>query len=180
MDKDSKYEPIEDYGIIGDLHTVALISKRGSIDFFCYPRFDSPTLFAALLDAEKGGHFSIHPKLNDSDHKQMYLPDTAVLLTRFLADDGIAEITDYMPVDRNEEHCAIIRKVSTIRGQIEYEMHCCPRFDYSRAGHDLKRCKGGVAFQAAGAAGTRMRLLSNVHIRTKGDDAYAHFTLRER
>ncbi|MBS1616654.1 MAG: glycoside hydrolase family 15 protein [Bacteroidetes bacterium] len=180
MDQEHAYELIEDYGIIGDLHTVALVSKKGSIDFMCYPRFDSPSIFGALLDRNKGGHFAIHPKLNDCDHKQMYLPDTAVLLTRFLANDGIAEITDFMPVNKDEEHCAVIRRVRTIRGHIHYEMSCCPRFDYGRAGHELTRVRSGVLFQSQDAAGTRMRLLSNTPIAIHNQDAFAGFSLRER
>lgn len=180
MDKHSKYEPIEDYGIIGDLHTVALVSKRGSLDFMSYMRFDSPTVFAALLDVEKGGHFSIHPKLNDIDHKQMYLPDTAILVTRFLADDGIAEIIDFMPVNPDEHNCAVIRKVSTIRGNIEYEMHCQPRFDYGRARHALSHIENGVLFEADDADKSKMCLLSNVAVRIRNGDANAHFSLKER
>src|SRR6266478_4208500 len=80
----NRYAPIEDYGIIGDLHTVALVGKNGSIDFLCLPSFDSPSVFAALLDAERGGRFQIAPQLGEAARKQLYLPDTNVLLTRFL------------------------------------------------------------------------------------------------
>src|SRR5947199_2956146 len=86
------YLPIEDYGIIGDLHTVALVGKNGSIDFMSFPRFDSPTIFCGLLDRERGGHFSIRPCL-ESTRKQLYLPDTNVLITRFLAAEGVAEVS---------------------------------------------------------------------------------------
>src|SRR6185369_4494462 len=92
----NRYAPIEDYGIIGDLHTVALVSKDGSIDFLCLPSFDSPSVFAALLDAERGGRFQIAPQLGQAARKQLYLPDTNVLLTRFLSDDGVAELSDFM------------------------------------------------------------------------------------
>ena len=180
MDKHSRYEPIEDYGIIGDLHTVALVSKRGSLDFMSYTRFDSPTVFAALLDVDKGGHFSIHPKLNDVDHKQMYLPDTAVLVTRFLADDGIAEITDFMPVNPDEHNCAVIRRVTTVRGEISYGMRCCPRFDYARATHTVKEEQGGVCFEAADKANSKLYLLSDVAIAIDGNDAVATFSLKEK
>ena len=94
-----RYKPIEDYGIIGDLHTVALVGKDGSIDFLCLPSFDSPSVFAALLDADRGGRFQIAPRLDDAVHKQLYLPDTNVLLTRFLSDSGVAEVSDFMPVE---------------------------------------------------------------------------------
>ena len=92
------YQPIENYGVIGDLHTVALVGIDGSIDFMCFPHFDSPSIFAAMLDAEKGGHFKLAPILNEAKHKQLYLPDTNMLLTRFLADEGVAEVSDFMPV----------------------------------------------------------------------------------
>src|SRR4026207_2565082 len=91
------YAPIENYGIIGDLHTVALVGNDGSIDFLCLPSFDSPTVFAALLDADRGGRFQIAPRLDDAVHRQLYLPDTNVLLTRFLSDSGVAEGSDFMP-----------------------------------------------------------------------------------
>ncbi len=82
------YAPIEDYGIIGDLHTVALVSKQGSIDWFCFPSLDSPSIFAAILDDAKGGRFQIVPLDDQVTHKQMYFPDTNVLFTRFLSDRG--------------------------------------------------------------------------------------------
>src|SRR4026208_2125148 len=92
-----RYAPIEDYGIIGDLHTVALVGKNGSIDFLCLPSFDSPSVFAALLDAQRGGRFQIAPQLDDAVHRQLYLPDTNVLLTRFLSDRGVGGGAGVMP-----------------------------------------------------------------------------------
>ena len=93
------YQPIENYGVIGDLHTVALVGMDGSIDFMCAPRFDSPSVFAALLDDKRGGRFRLAPLLEGAQQKQLYLPDTCVLLTRFLSDDGVAEISDFMPIE---------------------------------------------------------------------------------
>ena len=93
------YQPIEDYGIIGDLNTVALVGLNGSIDFMSYPEFDSPTIFASILDKEKGGYFRITPQLHEVRHKQIYLPDTNVLITRFLSEEGVGEIIDFMPVE---------------------------------------------------------------------------------
>ena len=92
------YQPIENYGVIGDLHTVALVGMDGSIDFMCAPRFDSASVFAALLDDERGGRFQLAPLLEGARQKQLYLPDTCVLLTRFLSDDGVAEVSDFMPI----------------------------------------------------------------------------------
>jgi GH15 family glucan-1,4-alpha-glucosidase len=93
------FEPIENYGVIGNMQSIALIGMNGSIDFLCYPNFDSPSIFAALLDDRKGGRFEIDPQLSNARVRQMYLPDTNILITRFLADEGVAELTDYMPVD---------------------------------------------------------------------------------
>src|SRR5262252_6171016 len=92
------YKPIESYGVIGDLHTIALVGMDGSIDFMCFPNFDSPTVFAALLDDKKGGCFQLAPVMRDARQKQLYIPDSNVLLTRFLSDQGMAEVSDFMPI----------------------------------------------------------------------------------
>ena len=92
-----KYQPIENYGMVGDLCTVALVGMDGSIDFMCFPFFDSPAIFCAMLDSEKGGRFQIAPVLSDARQRQLYLPDTNILITRFLSSEGVAEITDFMP-----------------------------------------------------------------------------------
>src|SRR5947207_14612352 len=92
------FEPIENYGVIGNMRSIALVGVNGSIDFLCYPNFDSPTVFAALLDHERGGRFQIQPQLQKRRVRQLYFPDTNILLTRFLAEEGVAELTDYMPI----------------------------------------------------------------------------------
>ena len=93
------YLPIEDYGIVGNMRTCALIGVNGSVDWFCCPRFDSPSVFGAILDDKKGGYFKIAPELGESSvRKQVYWPASNVLITRFLAQSGVAEIIDYMPV----------------------------------------------------------------------------------
>src|SRR3954453_9067020 len=130
-----RYVPIEDYGVIGNLHTVALVSREGSIDFMSFPRFDSPTVFCKILDADNGGFFSISPVMEDMVLKQLYLPDTNILVTRFLSEEGIAEMIDYMPVIDEEVQCTIVRKVTTVRGKIKYQMECFPAFDYARDTH---------------------------------------------
>src|ERR1043165_1899119 len=129
------YQPIENYGIIGDLNTVALVGLNGSIDFMCFPNFDSPSVFAALLDAEKGGKFQITPAFTEMKNKQLYLPDTNVLLTRFLAKEGVGEITDFMPVEELYKGKELIRRVTTVRGQVAYKMIFQPRFNYARSSH---------------------------------------------
>lgn len=129
------YEPIENYGVVGNLNTIALVGLNGSVDFLCFPNFDSPSVFAKILDSEKGGEFSIHPVLENSKTKQMYMPDTNVLLTRFLSDEGMGEITDFMPVEEKNECHYLIRRVTTIRGKIKYRMICAPRFNYAITYH---------------------------------------------
>src|SRR5436309_8790971 len=135
MSMASRFAPIEDYGIIGDLHTVALVGKDGSIDFLCLPSFDSPSVFAALLDAERGGRFQIAPILDRATRKQLYLPDTNVLLTRFLHADGVAEVSDFMPVEDVGQAHNLVRRAKTVRGELRFRMSCDPRFDYARASH---------------------------------------------
>jgi GH15 family glucan-1,4-alpha-glucosidase len=111
------FQPIENYGVIGNMQSIALVGMDGSIDFLCYPDFDSPTVFAALLDDKKGGKFQIRPQLSNLRVRQLYLPDTNILLTRFLAKEGVAELTDYMPIEQDgEQPNEIVRTISVIRG----------------------------------------------------------------
>src|SRR3954447_7168487 len=131
------YPPIENYGVIGNLTTVALVSLGGSIDFLSYTRFDSPTIFCKLLDADKGGSFSVCPEIDNMITKQLYLPDTNILVTRFFAEEGIAEVIDFMPIQKTNLSCTIIRRIATIRGRINYKMHCSPRFNYAASGHTI-------------------------------------------
>lgn len=171
------YQPIGNYGVIGNLHTVALVSLEGSIDFMSFTRFDSPTLFAALLDKEKGGNFSIMPQLENFDTKQLYLPDTTVLVTRFLSEEGVAEITDFMPVKAEEANCVLVRKVVVARGKITFRMQCSPRFDYARAKHTIKGNEKEMILTSQGADETSIRLCSSVPMRVQNDDIFAEFTL---
>src|SRR5262245_52728248 len=120
------YLPIENHGVIGDLDTVALVGTDGSIDFMCLPDFDSPSVFAALLDDRRGGRFELAPVLDGAREKQLYLPDTCVLLNRFLASGGVAEVTDFMPVERAGATHAVVRRAKTVRGEIRFRMVCQP------------------------------------------------------
>src|SRR5262249_16891525 len=106
----NRYAPIGDHGVIGDLHTVALVGMDVSIDFLCLPHFDSPSVFAALVDADRGGRFQIAPVLEGAARKQLYLPDTNVLLTRFLDADGVAEVSDFMPVEDAGQAHNLVRR----------------------------------------------------------------------
>src|SRR5690349_23095392 len=130
------FEPIENYGVIGNMQSIALVGMNGSIDFLCYPDFDSPTVFAALLDDQRGGRFEIRPQLTNMRVRQLYLPDTNILLTRFLAEEGVAELTDYMPIEAEEEQPnEIIRTISVIRGNVHFKVCCQPRFNYGTLLH---------------------------------------------
>src|SRR5581483_9730258 len=127
------YKPISSYGIIGDTHTAALVGLDGSIDWLCLPHFDAPSVFAALLDHRRGGHFSIAPARSDVTHRQLYWPDTNVLVTRFLSADGVGEITDYMPITRPDHrhgHHNLVRRVQAARGTVGFELACYPAFNY--------------------------------------------------
>ncbi|WP_245975262.1 glycoside hydrolase family 15 protein [Deminuibacter soli] len=174
------YEPIENYGIIGNMRTVALVSLSGSVDFMSFPQFDSPAVFAALLDAEKGGYFSIEPQLKEYHTKQLYIPGTAILLTRFFAADGISEITDYMPVLQPNGRCAIVRKVTAVRGAISFHMHCCPRFNYATTAHTAKKADHSIVFAAEEKKNPiSLRLLSDVSFGVRNTNGYAAFTLQQ-
>src|SRR5215510_9714225 len=125
------FEPIEDYGVIGNMQSIALVGMNGSIDFLCYPDFDSPTIFAALLDDRKGGRFAIQPQLTNMRVRQLYLPDTNILITRFLAEEGVVELMDCMPTDDDvNQPNEIVRLVKVIRGNVKFDMCCQPRFNY--------------------------------------------------
>ena len=174
------YQPIENYGVIGDLHTVALVGMNGSIDFMSFPHFDSPTVFAALLDDEKGGRFQIAPMFATSNRKQLYLPDTNVLLTRFLSDEGVAEVSDLMPLEEDGHGHAhnLVRRVKTVRGEITFRMLCQPRFDYGRATHRVMQTYDGILFVSDGPDKTALRLCTEVPVRIEDGAAVAEFTLR--
>jgi GH15 family glucan-1,4-alpha-glucosidase len=150
----------------------------GSIDFFAFPHFDSPTVFAALLDPEKGGRFQIAPRLGNARQKQLYLPDSNILLTRFLADDGVVEISDFMPVEPTGHVHDLVRRVKTIRGEVAYRMLCAPRFDYARASHRVEQRDGEVLFLSEGPDRTALRLRTALPVRLHNGDAVAEFTLR--
>ena len=174
----ARYKPIAEYGVIGDLHTVALVGTDASIDFLCFPHFDSPTIFAALLDHEKGGRFRIAPVLQHARCKQMYLFDTNVLLTRFLSDDGVAEVSDFMPVEEAGHAHNIVRRAKTVRGEVRFRMVCQPRFDYARADHEVRRKGDRILFLSRGNDRTAIALRTPVPVRIRNGAAIADFTLR--
>ncbi|GHO86434.1 glycoside hydrolase family 15 protein [Dictyobacter formicarum] len=174
------YQPIEDYGVIGDLHTVALVGKNGSIDWCCIPRFDSPSVFGAILDAQKGGFFKIAPDLPVSEcrTRQLYFPETNILVTRFLTSNGIGEIIDFMPIqqswDVGHPH-HIIRAVSVVQGSLPFEMVCSPRFNYARDEHTVRLFEHGATFYSKDLC---LGLATHVPLTDDGQgNVSAHFTL---
>jgi GH15 family glucan-1,4-alpha-glucosidase len=174
------YQPIENYGVIGDTQTVALVGMNGSIDWFCFPRFDSPSIFAAILDDKKGGYFKIAPATDVTSHKQLYWPETNVLITRFLSSDGVAEITDYMPIGRDMTASGsrqVVRRVEMVRGSMAFKMECYPAFNYARDVHETRISGNGAAFHAPGLS---LGLASAVPLKQDGNGVFSEFTLQER
>jgi GH15 family glucan-1,4-alpha-glucosidase len=145
------YQPIENYGIIGNMRTVALVGMNGSIDWYCYPHFDSPSLFGAILDDKKGGRFQISADADGVRHKQFYWPSTNVLVTRFLLADGIAELEDFMPVglpSDSPEYRHVYRRVRCVRGAVRISVACRPAFEYGRKTHDTVVTANGATFKS--------------------------------
>ncbi|WP_435972654.1 glycoside hydrolase family 15 protein [Streptomyces sp. Qhu_M48] len=175
-----EYPPIAAHGLIGDLQTAALISADGAVDWFCAPRFDSPSIFASLLDQERGGHFTIAPVGDDVTVQQLYLPDTAVLITRFLTPEGVGEVVDFMPVsDRPEvptDRHRLVRALRVVRGTLTFDVRCRPRFDYGRAPHTLTLDGAAATFHGPGLD---VHLWSSVPLEGDGRDVHATVTLRQ-
>ncbi len=172
------YQRIEDYGVIGDLYTVALVGKNGSIDFMSFPYFDSPTIFAALLDDQKGGRFKICPLQENPSQRQIYLPDSNILLTRFLFQHGVAEISDFMSVDLENCPHELIRRAKSIRGEIGFHMICQPRFDYGKSDHKIEKDDNGVLFIPQKKNISALRLHCSVPFKIRDDAVVADFTLK--
>src|SRR5689334_22019582 len=143
------YQPIENYGIIGNMRTTALVGMNGSIDWYCSPNFDSPSVFGAILDDEKGGRFKIAPIAEELKSRQFYWPATNILVTRFFHADGIAELQDFMPVGLPPEskwYHHLYRRIRCVRGTVKVRMICQPAFDYGRASHEVKVHGNGATF----------------------------------
>jgi GH15 family glucan-1,4-alpha-glucosidase len=173
------YRPIQNYGIIGDLHTTALVGMDGSIDWVCLPHHDSPSVFAAILDDAKGGRFKVSPVGGEVTTKQIYWPDTNVLVTRFFTPDGVGEVTDYMPIgasDSDQGRHRIVRRVEVVRGTMTFRMECHPAFDYAREKHETSIIADGATFHSPGLS---LGLASFFPLRQEGDGILAEFTLQE-
>ncbi|HTX09716.1 MAG TPA: glycoside hydrolase family 15 protein [Solirubrobacteraceae bacterium] len=171
------YPPIADHGVIGNLHTAALICTDGTVGWYCSPRFDSPSIFASLLDTRLGGHFALRPAAAEWQNKQLYFPDTNVLITRFLTADGVAEVQDFMPVGEiadDSQRDQLVRRVICVRGRMRFELECAPRFDFGREPHVAEPHAAGVLFASAA---TRLALESETPLEIRDRDAHASFEL---
>jgi GH15 family glucan-1,4-alpha-glucosidase len=171
------YKPISDYGVIGDMHSAALVGLDGSIDWLCFPDFDSPSVFAAVLDDARGGHWRIRPQ-GEYRPQQRYLPDTNILCTSFSSEDGQVELTDFMPLKNELRDSAhqVLRVVRGVRGSVKMECSFEPRIDYAR-GHTLLRKAGGVVVAEQGSA--RLSLASPIELSIREAGARARFTVEQ-
>ena len=145
------YLPIAEHGLIGDLYSAALVGTDGTIDWYCCPRFDAPSVFAAILDRERGGHYRIAPDVEGWTSKQLYFPDTNVLITRFLSPDGVGEVQDFMPIDPTSEDVRrhrLVRRVLGVRGRMAFRVEVEPRFDYAREPHRVQLDRNSAVFRA--------------------------------
>jgi GH15 family glucan-1,4-alpha-glucosidase len=177
------YPPIADHGIIGDLQTAALVSSGGTIDWWCTPRFDSPSIFASILDSQRGGDCRFAADLTGDSGarvKQLYLADTAVLINRFLSTRGVGEVADYMapvrdtaPTDRHR----LVRVARVVRGSLPFTFSCRPRFDYGRAPHTLERIDDRSAVFHGPDTDLYVQSTAPVTLQVEGDDITAGFTL---
>ncbi|HTS99590.1 MAG TPA: glycoside hydrolase family 15 protein [Streptosporangiaceae bacterium] len=184
-----RYPNIGDHGLIGDLHTAALVSSDGTIDWFCVPRFDSPSIFASLLDADKGGYFRMAPDRDDYVSKQLYFPDTAILITRFMTPDGVGEVHDFMPVagSRATDRHRLVRQLRVVRGTMRFAVELQPRFNYGRTPHELEISEDGAVFRSDGQSltvhpvATREASLADlgIELERRGDGVRWTRTLRE-
>src|SRR5438874_5121118 len=176
----TRYLPIAEHGLIGDLHSVPLVGTDGTIDWYCCPRFDSPSVFAAILDRAKGGFWRVCPRHSDCTSKQLYFPDTNVLITRFLTADGVGEIQDFMPVGEHVDGAhrqRIVRRAVSVRGEMRSQMHMEPRFNYARDEHDVDPHEHGALFRSRDMT---MGLESTVPLKVAGAGGVtASFALEE-
>ena len=173
----SGYLPVSEHGLIGDLHSVALVGTNGTIDWYCCPSFDAPSIFGSLLDADRGGGFELAAAV-PAKTRQFYHPDTNVLITRFLAGDGVVEIQDFMPVggaDEQRRH-QLIRRVLCVRGAMPFRAKVSPRFGYGTDPHALTEVAAGVVFTASSLT---VGLTATVPVKHDDRDVTAEFKLAE-
>ena len=170
------YLPIAEHGIIGDLHSIALVGTDGRIDWYCCPRFDSPSVFGSILDKDRGGYYRISPVDDDWVPKQLYLPDTNVLITRFLTAGGVGEVQDFMPIQTGigPHRHRLIRRVLGVRGEMRFRVEVHPRFNYARDEHETIFHENGVLFRSPGLS---LALETAIPLDFRDEGAYGEFTL---
>jgi GH15 family glucan-1,4-alpha-glucosidase len=182
------YKRLEEYGLIGNMHSAALVGRDGAIDWLCLPRFDSPAIFSAILDDEKGGSFSITAP-NATDRRQMYFPETNVLTTRFGGQESVAQITDFMPISENGDgtgthrrpsgaagnEVRLIRYVQGVMGETKIRLECRPRFNLGATSHTVEMSDSGVIFRAE--TGELLSLSLPCEYSIQGGGVVAEFTL---
>jgi GH15 family glucan-1,4-alpha-glucosidase len=171
------YLPIAEHGIIGDLHTAALVGTDGTIDWYCCPSFDSPSVFGAILDRARGGYYRIAPAVDGWTPKQLYMPDTNVLITRFLTEEGVGEVQDFMPVDKGlgkTHRNRLIRRVLGVRGTMHFVLNAQPRFNYGRDDHEMYFHENGVLFRSPGIC---MTLETPLELKPDGRGVQCRFAL---
>ncbi|MEU4115250.1 glycoside hydrolase family 15 protein [Kitasatospora sp. NPDC028055] len=174
----ARYLPIAEHGLIGDLRTAALVGTDGTIDWYCCPRFDAPSVFGSILDAERGGSFELAADV-PARTRQFYFPDTNVLITRFYAADGVAEIQDFMPVvdeSREASRHRLIRRVVCVRGTLPFAARIAPRFGYGAEPHTVRVRSGEAVFEAPSMT---LALTSTAPLEGDGRDVRSHFKLLE-
>ncbi|KIZ16752.1 glycoside hydrolase family 15 protein [Streptomyces natalensis] len=171
------YLPIAEHGLIGDLHTAALVGTDGTIDWYCCPSFDSPSVFAAILDADRGGTFELSAAV-PADTKQFYFPDTNVLITRFFTEDGLGEVQDFMPVadSMQSDRHRLIRRVVCVRGTIPFRARVAPRFGYGAHPHTLRMLEGSALFASEALS---LTLTATVPLESDGKDVWTRFALSQ-
>ena len=173
------YLPIEEHGIVGDLRTVALVGTDGTVDWYCPARFDAPSLFGALLDARKGGYFSLWCR-GSGRPKQLYLPDTNILMTRFQGAEAVGEVIDFMvPATSSSSRVRdlLVRQARAVRGRATFELACHPAFDYGRTPHTVRLVTGvGAVFESSAG---RCVLRTDVALKIEESGVAATFTLEE-
>lgn len=172
---------IGDHGIIGDLETAALVARDATIDYLCWPSLDSPTIFADLLDPGSGGAFTLQPQLDSPEHLQLYVPDTNLLLTRWMADGGSAEVVDLLPLPDARAHPdgaarCIIRRLCVTRGTIRFRASCMPRFDYAREVPAVETLDDGVRFVGRDLS---LKMFASVPLEADEGAAVADFILKD-
>ena len=173
-----RYPPIGEHGLIGDLQTAALVATDGTVDWFCCPRFDAPSVFASLLDRDRGGRFRIAAESSDCVVRQLYFPDTAILITRFMTPGGVGEVIDFMPIDdpgRVTNRHRLVRAVRCVRGHMRFVLECEPRFDYGRQAHDLALTEQGAVFRTPAL---QLTLHGPAGLERHGDDVHATMILQ--